>query len=643
MINHSAGSSQLSAVGTRAARLLVLLAAFICAACGLVYELELVALGSYLLGNSVTQASVVLSVMVFAMGVGSLLAKRFTRRPATSFALVESALALVGGLSVLVLYGCFVWIGHYQVALVVVAFVIGTLIGAEIPLLMTLIQRIRRQEAGRAVADLFAADYIGALVGGLAFPFLLLPILGQATGALLTGGVNAVAGAVVVLWLFPSEPSRRVRSLLWGLCGTVLVLLAVAAALTGAFERAARHALYGAPIRFSSQSRYQEIVLTGPSGGTGGDGSGGSGTGGDGGGDGSPSQAGQARTGGQSQSWAELGAGQDTGPGSGPGAGPGGDGSDRVPPPRTADDGYPLRAAVPSAAPSFPSLRLYLGGRLAVCGSDEARYHAALVRPALAGPRTRVLVLGGGDGLAAHEALRYAGVAQVTVVEIDPEVLWLGRTDPELSQLNQGALNDPRVRTVTADAFTWLRTAPRQEQPYDVIISDLPEPGLDQSRKLYTTEFYGLVRRMLAPDGRLVVHAGSVAGDGFWDADDTLHATGLHTAEYSVPADRSCGGPTDWGFILAAVRQPQLRLPDPAGTGLVGAGEAGPNGAGPGASGPGTSSSSTSGSGSSDPSGAAGPDPAGLDAAALRLAAALADARRPARDQIPSTLLHPRL
>ena len=71
---------------------------------------------------------------------------------------------------------------------------IGVLIGAEIPLLMTLIQRIRRQDAGGAVADLFAADYVGALVGGLAFPFLLLPVLGQLTGALLTGAVNAVAG-----------------------------------------------------------------------------------------------------------------------------------------------------------------------------------------------------------------------------------------------------------------------------------------------------------------------------------------------------------------------------------------------------------------------------------------------------------------
>jgi spermidine synthase len=553
VINHSAGSSPPPAEGRpvggrRAARLLVLLAAFVCAACGLVYELELVALGSYLLGDSVTQASVVLSVMVFAMGVGSLLAKRFTRRPATSFALVESALALVGGLSVLLLYGCFVWVGHYRTALVGIALLIGILIGAEIPLLMTLIQRIRRQEAGRAVADLFAADYVGALVGGLAFPFLLLPLLGQATGALLTGAVNAVAGAVVVLWLFPREPSPRVRALLWSVCGAVLVVLAVAAALTGAFERAARQALYGAPIRFATQSRYQDIVLTGPA---------------------------------------------------------------RVPPPRTPAMGYP-RHEVPGKArrlASSPagddaaasSLRMYLGGRLAVCGADEARYHAALVQPALVGAHARVLVLGGGDGLAAAEALRVPGVREVTVVEIDPAVVHLGRTDPGLTRLNRDALADPRVRVVTADAFDWLRTAAHGERRYDVVVADLPDPYMDEGRKLYTQEFYGMVRRVLDRDGRLAVHAGPVAADAFWAAEATLRSTGLRTAEYAVPADRSCAGPTDWGFILASAAAPRLRPPA-----------------------------------SSDAS------PGSLDAAALRIAATLADLRRPAYQPAPSTLLNPR-
>lgn len=551
MITQSAAPSPTRAVGSRSARWLVLLAAFICAACGLVYELELVALGSYLLGDSVTQVSVVLSVMVFAMGVGSLLAKRFTTRPATAFALVESALAVVGGLSVLVLYGCFVWVGHYRIALVLVATVIGVLIGAEIPLLMTLIQRIRRQDAGSAVADLFAADYVGALVGGLAFPFLLLPALGQADGALVTGAVNAVAGSAVVLWLFRDEPPRRLRPLLWSLCGAVLLVLAVAAALTGAFERAARQALYGTPVRFSSQSRYQEIVLTGPG----------------------PDPDAQVDAQTDAQTDAQVDA--------------------RVPVQRGAADGYPVSAR------DAADLRLYLGGRIAVCGGDQARYHAALVRPALdGGPRGSVLVLGGGDGLALRELLRSREVRRATLVEIDPLLLGLARTDPVLSRLNGRALADPRVRVRTADAFDWLRAAVHRRGRYDVIIADLPDPDLDPARKLYTEEFYGLAERLLAPGGRLAVHAGAVTGGGYWAADAALRAVGLHTADYAVPAAGGCGGPGDWGFILAARDTPRL--------GLSG--------------------------GAADP---------GLDPAALRLAAVLADTARPARPVAPATLLRP--
>lgn len=202
-------------VSTATGRFLVLAGVFICAACGLVYELELVALASYLIGDSVTQASVVLSVMVFAMGLGSLVAKRLRRHAAAGFGAVEALLALVGGSSAMALYAVFAWTGDWGGAweggssylLVGFSLAIGLLIGAEVPLLMELIQRIRRQDAGGAVADLFAADYVGALVGGLAFPFLLLPLLGQLTATLVTGTVNAIAGGALVLGLFRQDLS----------------------------------------------------------------------------------------------------------------------------------------------------------------------------------------------------------------------------------------------------------------------------------------------------------------------------------------------------------------------------------------------------------------------------------------------------
>ena len=165
-----------------AARAAVLVAVFVCAACGLVYELALVALGSYLIGDTVGQASIVLGVMVFAMGIGALAAKPLQPRAAAAFARDRAgpgpARRPVGARPLRRLRVA----RPYGPALVGIAFVLGLLIGAEIPLLMVLLQRIREQAAGSAVADLFAADYVGALLGGLAFPFLLLPGLRPAQG-----------------------------------------------------------------------------------------------------------------------------------------------------------------------------------------------------------------------------------------------------------------------------------------------------------------------------------------------------------------------------------------------------------------------------------------------------------------------------
>ncbi|MFI9247169.1 polyamine aminopropyltransferase [Streptomyces sp. NPDC053086] len=477
-------------------RFLVLVCVFVCAACGLVYELELVAFASYLIGDSVTQASVVLSVMVFAMGIGSLGAKRLRWHAAAGFGAVESVLALVGGCSAMALYAVFAWTAGWggmwadgpRCLLVAFSLAIGLLIGAEVPLLMELIQRIRRQDAGGAVADLFAADYVGALVGGLAFPFLLLPFLGQLTGALLTGTVNVVAGGALVLGLFRRDLTRRAR---WTLLLAGLVVLGVlgsAAALADDFERAARHAVYGKDVRVAVRTGVQEVVLSG------------------------------------------------------------------------GTHGRPLD--------------IFLDGRLRVGGRDEHRYHEALVAPALTGPHARVLILGGGDGLAAREVLRHRGVRRVDVVDLDPGLVGLARRDPGLAAANGHAFADRRVHVDTADALAWLRAA--RGPAYDVVIADLPDPGITASTKLYSQEFYGLARRSLTADGRLVVHAGPVTTcpRAFWTVAATLRTAGFAVSPYRVLGHdpgftagpgRPTGAsraPHDWGFLLAAPGRtpPSLRL-----------------------------------------------------------------------------------
>ncbi|MCM0675350.1 polyamine aminopropyltransferase, partial [Micromonospora phytophila] len=436
----------------RLARAAVLVAVFVCAACGLVYELALVALGSYLIGDTVGQASIVLGVMVFAMGVGALAAKPLQSRAAAAFAAVELALALLGGLSVLGLYAAFAWLDLYGPALVGTAFVLGLLIGAEIPLLMVLLQRIREQAAGSAVADLFAADYVGALLGGLAFPFLLLPVFGQLKGALVVGAVNAAAGLALVCTVFRRELSRRARVALTA--GSLVVALCLSYAWVTArdFELTARQQLYRDPVVHAERSRYQEIVLT--------------------------------------RSVAEPG--------------------------RTGTD-----------------LRLFLNGDLQFSSLDEYRYHEALVHPVLNGARGEVLVLGAGDGLAVRELLRYPDVRRITVVDLDPAVVALARAEPQLRRLNAGALDDPRVRVVHADAFSWLRTAAGR---FDAVVADLPDPDETATAKLYTVEFYALVRSVLAEGGRLVVQSGSpyFAPRSYWSIEASLREAGFATTPYHV-------------------------------------------------------------------------------------------------------------
>jgi spermidine synthase len=245
----------------------LLLAVFLCAACGLVYELALLTLGDYLAGGGVRATSVVLGVVVASMGLGSLAAKRLLAAPLLAFAVVEGALAVLGGLSVLGLYAAYAWLDLYVPAVLFASVIIGALIGAEVPLLMALLQQIRAQDAGEAVADLNAADYLGALAGGLAFPFVLLPLFGQLRGALVAGAVNLLAAGLVVGWLraaggAPGLP-RRTTAALASLGAAGVVVLTGAALLAADFEVTARQRLYRAPITSAERSDYQEIVVTG--------------------------------------------------------------------------------------------------------------------------------------------------------------------------------------------------------------------------------------------------------------------------------------------------------------------------------------------------------------------------------------------
>lgn len=193
-------------------------------------------------------------------------------------------------------------------------------------------------------------------------------------------------------------------------------------------------------------------------------------------------------------------------------------------------------------------LRLFLDGQLQFSSTDEHRYHETLVHPtmATAEKKENILILGGGDGLALRELQKYDEVKSMTLVDLDPKVVELGKTNRDIVTLNKHSYEDERVNVVNEDAFQYLK---RDKQFYDVILVDLPDPNNESLNKLYTLEFYQLLRNHLTPGGSMMIQATSptFATEVYWSINQTVQAANLQTANLHVDVP-SFG---DWGFVLA--------------------------------------------------------------------------------------------
>ena len=194
-------------------------------------------------------------------------------------------------------------------------------------------------------------------------------------------------------------------------------------------------------------------------------------------------------------------------------------------------------------------LRLFLNSHLQFSSRDEYRYHEALIHPGLAAipaPR-RVLVLGGGDGLAVREILKYPQIESITLVDLDPEMTKLFSSHSLLTALNKNSLTSPRVHVINSDAFPWVDA---NTDSFDFIVIDFPDPTNYSLGKLYTTAFYRAVARHLSAQGMLVVQSTSpmFARDSFWCIAETIKRVGLKTYPYHVYVP-SFG---EWGFVLAS-------------------------------------------------------------------------------------------
>ncbi|MCA9715635.1 MAG: hypothetical protein KC468_13235 [Myxococcales bacterium] len=455
------------------------------AACSILYELVLAQTLAALLGNSVMRYSVTIGCYLGALGLGAILCEAGDPRALWSrLARVELALSVLGGAAVPLFYlfdviQTYLYFGGgaldhsawvpvlFMIATHAVIVAIGVLSGFEVPLLLALGESRRAGSTHRVLG----VDYVGSLVGSLLFPTLLLPRLGVMT----TGFLVALANGLACLAIALSLPRRR-------MIAPVLVTLGLALALprSGALEQ-----------RFLEKHYFPDDVES---------------------------------------AWDTL-----------PLSRPVHEVERRRSPYQSIDilrDAHPDQwfADVVSARrrrrPDYPdNFWLYLDGEYQLFSGSDDIYHEwfahAPVQLAGAPPRD-VLVLGGGDGLLLAELLRYEQVRAIDHVELDPEMHRLAREHPALAEMNGRPDKDPRVTVHVSDALRWLR---RTRRRFDAIYIDMPMVRDYDHSKVYSREFYGLVRAHLRPDGYVMLDAPradcTMAG-GLWDYySSTLVAAGF--------------------------------------------------------------------------------------------------------------------
>lgn len=428
----------------------------IIATCGLVYELIAGALASYLLGDSVTQFSLIIGVYLFSMGVGSYLSKFITKRLLSTFISVEFLVGIVGGVSATVLFIAFEYVAYFKLLLFFFVFIIGTFVGLEIPLLMRILKD--RYEFKDLVSKIFTVDYIGALFASVAFPLFLAPQLGLMRTAFLFGLFNIAVG-LWTLYLFRNEMVDYTFKKFFGI--GAMIMLVGGFIYSDKLLQFAEANKYQDPIVYQKKSPYQKIVLT--------------------------------------------------------------QGND---------------------------LKLFINGNLQFSSMDEYRYHEALIHPAMmTRPQAKkILVLGGGDGFALREILKYPQVEKVTLVDLDPLMTKLFSTNSQLAQMNNYSLLSEKVNVINDDAFIWLKT--KNNRKFDLIFIDFPDPSNFSLGKLYSDTFFKMVSRALSEEGAIAIQSTSpfFARKSYWCIGETIESVGLNIKPYHAYIP-SFG---EWGYFLAS-------------------------------------------------------------------------------------------
>jgi len=194
-------------------------------------------------------------------------------------------------------------------------------------------------------------------------------------------------------------------------------------------------------------------------------------------------------------------------------------------------------------------VQFYINGSIQFDSIDEHRYHESLVHPVMmtAKAHENILIIGGGDGMALREVLKYEKVNNITLVDLDPAITTLFKENPTLSKLNDNAYNNSKVTVVNQDAWKFIENS---KLLYDVIILDLPDPNNISLSRLYSQTFYQLLKSKLSKSGAMVTQASSpmFSRKAFWSIKKTMQSTKLYTQAYHTYIP-SFG---EWGFVLAS-------------------------------------------------------------------------------------------
>jgi len=423
-----------------------------CAA--IVTEYTLATLASYLLGDSILQWTIVISLMLFSMGLGSRYSRKYETRLLDRLVLIEFILSFLCTFSAMFCFWVSAYTIHFGLMLYGIACMIGFMTGLEIPLITRINQTY--ESLRKNISSVMEYDYYGGLLGGALFAFVLLPLFGLTYTPVIIGSLNLIV-ASLVLWQF-SDRLERPRAL--HLQFFILFLISVMAFLV-----AKPIILYGEQhkykdkIVYQEQTRYQKIVVT---------------------------------------KWKN-------------------------------------------------NFWLFLNGSTQFSTYDEERYHEPLIHPlmSLVKERNKILLLGGGDGLAAREILKYSDVKSLTLVDLDPSMIRLAKEDKIFININQGSLNDPRVHVINQDAYQFIKES---TELYDAIIIDLPDPKSVSLSLLYSLGFYKLVKKHLTPFGAIVTQSTSplYSPEAFICIKNTLEVAGFSV----LPFQNSVPSMGQWGWQL---------------------------------------------------------------------------------------------